>query len=322
MLEFLAHLFDTSDFPPRWQCGTWTEAHGWLHILSDLGTWSAYFAIPCLLVYFVLRRRDVPFRAIFWLFGAFILACGTTHLMEAIIFWHPLYRLAGVVKLLTAIVSWATVLALVPILPKALAMRSSEELEREIEERTAELTKANGTLQAEVRDRLRAEEEISRLNRELQSRADELQTILNIIPIGVAIAHDPQCLRITHNPYLSELLGVPAWENASLTAPQDERPTNFTNYRDGIEVPSSELPMQVACTGVEVQDTELDLVCRGRDTRKMLFHARPLFDEQGRVRGSVGACLDITSRRQAEEARKGCGSAQGRVFGDIGSRTS
>lgn len=302
MFDLLTHLFDTSGFPPRWQCGAWSEAHGWLHILSDLGIWSAYFAIPCILVYFIQRRQDVPFRAIFWLFGAFILACGTTHLMEAAIFWWPAYRLAGGIKLLTAIVSWATIVALVQVVPKALVMRTPEELEREVKERTAELSQVNETLRTEISDRRRAEEEITRLNRELQSRADELQTILDLIPIGVAIAHDPECRRITHNPYLSELLNVPAWENASLTAPENERPTNFTNLRDGKEIPSSELPMQVACTGTEVRDVELDLVCRGRDPRKMLFYARPLFDEQGRVRGSVGACLDITSRKQVEEA--------------------
>jgi hypothetical protein len=37
MFEPLTRLFDTSDFPPRWQCGNWTWGHGWLHILSDLG---------------------------------------------------------------------------------------------------------------------------------------------------------------------------------------------------------------------------------------------------------------------------------------------
>src|SRR5262249_3157171 len=121
MLEFLTHLFDPSGFRPRWDCGLWTSGHGWLHILSDLAVWSAYFTIPCILVYFVLRRKDVPFPSIFWLFGAFILACGTTHLMEAIIFWNPLYRLAGLIKLITAVVSWGTVIALVPIVPKALA---------------------------------------------------------------------------------------------------------------------------------------------------------------------------------------------------------
>jgi signal transduction histidine kinase len=156
MLDFFFHLFDTSGFPPRWQCGSWTEVHGWLHILSDLGIWLAYFAIPCVLAYFVLHRRGVPFPTIFWLFGAFILACGTTHLMEAIIFWHPLYRLAGVIKLLTAIVSWATVVALVPVIPKALAMRTPAELEMEIAARTKaeeDLKQANAALERRVRER-------------------------------------------------------------------------------------------------------------------------------------------------------------------------
>jgi PAS domain S-box-containing protein len=147
-----------------------------------------------------------------------------------------------------------------------------------------------------------AEEEVIRLNYELQRRADELQTILDILPVGVAIAHDPRCLRITHNPYMSELLNIPAWSNASLTAPRNERPTTFTNYRNGVEVPTSELPMQQAAAGVEVQDLELDLAVQGRDPRTMLYYARPLFDERGRVRGSVGVCLDVTDRRRAEEA--------------------
>jgi PAS domain S-box-containing protein len=134
-VEFLTHLFDSSDFPPRWRCGNWSSELGWLHILSDLGVWTAYLAIPCVLGYFVLRRKEIPFRTIFWLFCAFILLCGTTHLMDAIIFWWPAYRLAGVLKLLTALIFWATVIALIPITPRALAMRSPQELEREIAER-------------------------------------------------------------------------------------------------------------------------------------------------------------------------------------------
>jgi PAS domain S-box-containing protein len=165
MVEFLSSLFDTSGFPPRWYCGAWTAAHGWLHILSDLGVWSAYVAIPCVLGYFVLRRRDIPFRTIFLLFGAFILACGTTHLMEAIIFWWPAYRLAGVIKLGTAIVSWGTVLALVPVTPRALAMRSPSELERENAARREvehALQQANAALESRLEE-LRASEERFRL---------------------------------------------------------------------------------------------------------------------------------------------------------------
>lgn len=165
MLDFLARIFDTSDFPARWNCGHWTAAHGYLHIFSDLAVWSAYVAIPCVLGYFILKRSDLPFRKIFVLFGAFILACGTTHLMEAMIFYWPAYRLAGVIKLFTGIVSWATVIALVPVVPKVLKLRSPEELEREIAARAKienELHQTNSELEKRV-EALRSSEERFRL---------------------------------------------------------------------------------------------------------------------------------------------------------------
>ena len=91
MLEFMQKMFDHSGFMPRWNCGDWSPTHGWLHILSDLATWGAYTAILIAPIYFVRKSSDVPFHRIFVLFGLFILACGTTHLIEAIIFWIPIY---------------------------------------------------------------------------------------------------------------------------------------------------------------------------------------------------------------------------------------
>lgn len=158
-MDFVSQLFDTSDFPARWQCGNWTAAHGWLHILSDLGVWSAYFAIPVVIGYFVHRRSDLPFRKVFLLFVTFILLCGMTHLMEAIIFWWPAYRLAGGLKLLTAVVSWVTVFALLGEIPNALRMRSPEELEREIVARQnaeGQLHEANAVLERRVEERTRS----------------------------------------------------------------------------------------------------------------------------------------------------------------------
>jgi PAS domain S-box-containing protein len=151
-------------------------------------------------------------------------------------------------------------------------------------------------------DRKRAEEEIGRLNQELRSRVDEMQAMLDIVPVGIAIAHDPECRRIIHNPYLSEVLGVPVWSNASLTAPLDELP-DFRVHRDGKELPPDHLPMQMAArTGVEVHDSEIDVVRSDGATPKLLCHVRPLWDAAGRVRGSIGAFVDITSRRRVEEA--------------------
>src|SRR5262249_4816937 len=118
----------------------------------------------------------------------------------------------------------------------------------------------------------------------------------------MGFAHDPECQRITHNPYMTEVFGLPHWKNASLTAPPEERPDSFRVYRDGRELPPDQLPMQVACTGVEVRDFEMDIVrADNGGSRKLLCYVRPLKDAAGRIRGSVGAFLDITSRRRMEE---------------------
>lgn len=133
MLEFFSNLFGHSDWPARWFCGKWTEFHGWLYILSDLTIWLAYFAIPIILILFIQRKNDVPFLPIFWLFGAFIILCGMTHLIDAVIFWLPIYRVSALVKFITAVVSMITVYALIKQLPKALNLKSPDELVKEVQ---------------------------------------------------------------------------------------------------------------------------------------------------------------------------------------------
>ncbi|MDA1252405.1 MAG: response regulator, partial [Planctomycetota bacterium] len=130
-------LFDTKGFPNRWNCGEWTDIHGYVHIISDVAIFAAYTAIPLLLLYFIFHKKTGAFMPVFALFAVFILACGCVHLIEATIFWHPWYRFSGFMKAVTAIVSLCTVAALVPLLPKFLSMRTPEELEREIADRKA-----------------------------------------------------------------------------------------------------------------------------------------------------------------------------------------
>lgn len=91
----------------------------WLHIGGDLFIWLAYVSIPLVLLYFT-SRRTIPYPKLFILFALFILACGFGHLIEALMFDYPLYRLAGVWKIFTAAVSWATVLTLIPVVPRVM----------------------------------------------------------------------------------------------------------------------------------------------------------------------------------------------------------
>jgi PAS domain S-box-containing protein len=134
-LEFFQKLFDTSDFPPRWHCGRWSEFHGWLYIISDLAIWAAYFAIPLLIVRYITRRHNQRFIKLYFLFAGFILACGSTHLLDALSFWVPVYRFSALVRLGTAIVSWLTVFNLFKVLPAAFSLKTASELEYEVEQR-------------------------------------------------------------------------------------------------------------------------------------------------------------------------------------------
>ncbi|HYH64186.1 MAG TPA: PAS domain-containing protein [Urbifossiella sp.] len=118
-------LTSTDGFVARKDCGGWENWEVALHVVSDLLIWLAYLSIPLVLVYFVRRRRGLPFSWLFVLFALFILACGTTHLVEAIIFYEPVYHLSGVVKAVTAAVSWMTVFALVPAVPRLLDLTAT-----------------------------------------------------------------------------------------------------------------------------------------------------------------------------------------------------
>jgi len=134
--SFFNGILDTSQWPARWYCGNWTNVHGWVYIISDFTIWFAYFMIPLVLGYFVLKRkRSLPFKSIIILFIAFILACGLTHLIDAIIFWWPAYKLSAILRLGTALVSGGTVIALFKVIPQAMKFRSPDELQVEINQR-------------------------------------------------------------------------------------------------------------------------------------------------------------------------------------------
>ncbi|MFB2833390.1 PAS domain-containing protein [Floridanema evergladense] len=142
---------------------------------------------------------------------------------------------------------------------------------------------------------------ILQLNQELQQKVTELQTLLDVIPIGIGIAEDPECRHIRVNPAFAELLGIPPTINASLSAPEAERP-NFKVYQNEREMAAEELPLQYAAKhGVAVRDLEVEVVWQNGKTVTLLEYAAPLFDKYGQPRGSVGAFLDITDRKRAEQ---------------------
>jgi PAS domain-containing protein len=160
----------------------------------------------------------------------------------------------------------------------------------------------------------RAEGRIVELNGQLQRRVAELQTLLDVLPVGIAIAEDRDCNRLRFNRHFIETWGLAGGTNYSPNVPGDERPGRYELRRGGVPVPDEDLPMKVAAAeGVGVSGDELELVLDDGRIFQLRVDAAPLFDEGGRPRGCVAAIQDVTERervrRELEEARDAAESA-------------
>lgn len=170
-MDWLEWLFDIRGFPARWHCGYWPAGLGWTHIVSDLLICAAYLAIPVSLAVVVLRRHDAPYPGLLILFASFILCCGGTHLVEAVIFYQPIYRFGAALKALTAGVSLLTAIVLIRAMPAILGAPAV------LRERDA----LKGTLDSERQTAVMLSEErelMARRSAELTSRTRRLTEAL------------------------------------------------------------------------------------------------------------------------------------------------
>jgi len=160
MTEHTGASYSFMGFEPHGHCFLWQPNLIALHAISDFITGLSYYFIPFLIIYFLKKRKDLPFQSIFVLSALFIIACGTTHIMSVVTVWYAEYWLEGYIKLATAIVSLATAVVLVPLMPKLIAIPSP-----------AQLATVIGELEKEIATRRAAE-------RELQTHKDQLETLV------------------------------------------------------------------------------------------------------------------------------------------------
>ena len=172
-MEFFRNLLSSNGFMSHGYCYMWRPGLVWLHVVSDVLIALAYFSIPFTLIYFIRKRRDVPFNWIFVCFGLFIFACGTTHVMEIWTLWHATYWLSGAVKTITALSSVPTAVLLIQLVPQALELPSPKALRLEIDERTS----AQEALLAEIAERKQTQEKLRRSEEELHNLAGRLITV-------------------------------------------------------------------------------------------------------------------------------------------------
>lgn len=255
------------NFMPHGMCYLWQPGILWSHVVADAVIAIAYFTIAGVLAYILRARQDIPMRGIFSLFALFIFLCGTTHLFAVLVVWSAQYELFAVDKIVTAVVSMATAVVLLPKLPQVFALRSPSELER-----------VNRQLAAEVEDRVKSERRLRESEarfRELAERMDEGLWVLS------ADGAQPEYL----NPACRHLWGV---------AEEDVAPNSLRGHA----IPEEDQARLQAAAARLRNGGSYDLTYRLRPKHGGEVWIRekgfPIKDETGNVVRLGGLCQDVT----------------------------
>ncbi|MGE3275745.1 MAG: ATP-binding protein [Vicinamibacterales bacterium] len=293
MIESVRRVFDTSGLLPRWPGRVWRPAPGRAQVVSGVALGAGRLVRAAVAPRVVPARRDVPFRQVLVRCGACMIACGTLHLLEAVIAGWPLDAAAGAA---TAAVSWASVFALIPVWPGALAPRGSRDLQRAVDERTAALEAANAALQREIEERRAVEERLR------QSEA-RLRLAFDAGRMG-AWDLDLQGGRIEWSGHLGDAQPIP---EGSFTGSFDDF-LALVQPEDRARVAATFDQARADCAEFEV---EFRHPRPDGSSRWIAGRGSVVCDEHGTPIRIVGLGIDVTARRRAEESARFLARASG-----------
>lgn len=267
-------LFSGNDFIAYSHYDRWQTPVVWLHLVSDSAIALADYSISVVLIYFVRQRQDLPFRLFFWLFGAFLVAYGTAHLLAVWTVWYPLYGVSGGLKLLTAVLALATVFMLLRLCPQALSLPSAAQWES-----------ANVRLQIEIAAHERAEADL----RADKARLREAQRIARMGDWN----YDLLTQTITWSESLFRLFGLPP----TRVAPAYEIQLQLFQPESRVQLDEA---IQAASTDGTPYDLDLQLSRADGAAIWLLARGEAVRDAVGEIVKLVGTALDITEQKQVE----------------------
>ena len=251
-----------------------------VNLISDLLIGISYVVISLTLVYLVRASEGaIPFHWMFLAFGTFIIACGGTHFMEAITLWHPVYWASAYVKVVTAVASVATAIALPVAMPKILGNIGSMRLS---ESRALELANANRDLNA-ANEKL---QELDRLRRRFVAQA-----AANIGDWEWDIAAG----KVHWSPEVEDMHGLArgsfsgTFEEWLKTVHPDDRERSMASVKDAIQ---NRRDYDIEYRTVRPQGNFYWTAARGSVE----------YDSAGQPLRMVGMCMDISARKHTEEA--------------------
>jgi PAS domain S-box-containing protein len=293
MADWFGWLFSADNFMPHGHCFLWQPATLWLNVGSDALIAGSYFAIPVTIYSFTRKKRaGIRYACVPTTFAAFIFLCGGTHLMEIWTVWNPLYRAAGALKLVTGLVSFATLLSLLWILPRAMLLKTPLQLEAEVRERTQDLLDINEQLRAQIAARDAAQQRLRVAEQERAQANALLQTIVESVPVSI-YAKDREGRMLLANPPALKLMGR-SW--AEVKGRTDREVWEDPSHAETVILNDRRL--------MEANDTEEseEVVSLDGGGERVWFSIKaPLRDANGAAVGLVGVSIEITERKRLEE---------------------
>lgn len=149
-------------------------------------------------------------------------------------------------------------------------------------------------------ENVRLREALEAANQRERERNQEIEALMDALPVAVWIAHDSEAKNITGNRASFQILrSVP--DSVVSKSAEEDAPTHFRVMRDGRELRPDELPVQQAAKhGVQVTDFEEQIVFDDGLVRTVFGNVTPLFDGAGNPRGAVAAFVDVTLLKETE----------------------
>ncbi|GAB4533061.1 MAG: hypothetical protein Tsb0014_18090 [Pleurocapsa sp.] len=258
---------------PHGMCYLWKPWLVGLHLVSNGVIALSYFSIPITLVYILRKRTDIPFNGIFLLFAAFILFCGTGHAFDIWTLWHPNYWVSAWIRLMTALVSLATAIALVREIPQILTLPSPSQMSQinqQLEEKIGELQQQKTT--------------IYKQEQFLRNIYDNVQEAIFVVDV----AENGQFYYQGFNLAAQRLTGITDVINRTPEAifPSKAATSVIKRYSQCVE----------SKTTISYEEC---LPFNGKDTW-WLTSLNPIEDETGTTYRLVGTSLNITQRKRTE----------------------
>ncbi|MDX1667824.1 MAG: histidine kinase dimerization/phospho-acceptor domain-containing protein, partial [Limnobacter sp.] len=270
-----------SAFMPHGYCISWDPFLLGLHLSSDALIALAYFSIPFGILYLVHQKKDLSFKPVYYLFAGFILACGVTHVLGMVTLWIPMYYIQGWMKAVTALVSVATAVYLLPKLPQILALPDLQE--------TLNL---NSSLKKEAESRRIAEEQLAQSQIQLKQTNRLLSQVLDSIP-----------QRVYWKNRNLEFLGA----NGSFLEDFDLNNTNqligrkqASENQESTYALDPTLERQVMATGQPMLNREICLDPASNPPLWIRLSLVPLLDDDEQNMGLMGTYQDVSKRKEAE----------------------